>query len=236
MVCLVSAIAALPKARAQSSYYDRVLFDNSLTPDRYFYTEVAVQAPSTVEAMEGRLPVEQEHFHTPPNALRLHWVSNEGGGWQAHIRVNEWRNRVLHFTGDTLTFWCYAPEPLSGPNLPTVVLRDAGRTSSYGVDLAPNLTLNDENHNFTEPLELAPYFSSLRPGRWTRISIPIRAFHSSTVHVLDPQKIVAVVFSQGRADGAAHTLLIDDISIEDSRQTCCADRFAGGAGCDGHRV
>ena len=218
MVCLVSAIAALPKARAQSSYYDRVLFDNSLTPDRYFYTEVAVQAPSTVEAMEGRLPVEQEHFHTPPNAVRLHWVSNESGGWQAHIRVNEWRNRVLHFTGDTLTFWCYAPEALSGPNLPTVVLRDAGRTSSYGVDLAPNLTLNDENHNFTEPLELTPYFSSLRPGRWTRISIPIRAFHSSTVHVLDPQKIVAVVFSQGRADGAAHTLLIDDISIEDSRQ------------------
>ncbi len=108
VVCLVSGMAALPKARAQSSYYDRVLFDNSLTPDRYFYTEVAVQAPSTVEAMEGRLPVDQEHFHTPPNALRLHWVSNEGGGWQAHIRVNEWRNRVLHFTGDTLTFWCYA--------------------------------------------------------------------------------------------------------------------------------
>ena len=218
VACLVSVIVALPSARAQSSYYDRVLFDNSLTPDRYFYTEVAVQAPSTLEAMRGRLPVEQEHFHTPPNALRLRWVSNEGGGWQAHIRVNEWRNRVLHFTGDTLTFWCYAPEPLSGQNLPTVVLRDAGRTSSYGVDLAPNLTLNDENHNFTEPLGLAPYFSGLHPGRWTRISIPIRAFHSSTVRVLDPQKIVAVVFSQGRADEAAHTLLIDDISIEDSRQ------------------
>jgi hypothetical protein len=218
VVCLVSAIAALPNGRAQSSYYDRVLFDNSLTPDRYFYTEVAVQAPSTVEAMEGRLPVDQEHFHTPPNALRLHWVSNEGGGWQAHIRANEWRNRVLHFTGNTLTFWCYASEPLSGPNLPTVVLRDAGRTSNYGVDLAPSLTLNDENHNFTEPLELAPYFSGLHPGRWTQIAIPIRAFHSSSVRVLDPQKIVAVVFSQGRADGAAHTLLIDDISIEDSRQ------------------
>jgi exo beta-1,2-glucooligosaccharide sophorohydrolase (non-reducing end) len=211
-------MAGLPRASAQSSYYDRVVFDNSLTPDRYFYAQVEVQGPSTMETIAGRLPVDAEHFHTPPNALRLHWSSKKGGGWQAHIRVNEWRNRVLHFTGDTLTFWCYEPEPLSGQNLPRVVLRDAGRTSSYGVDLAPNLTLNDENHNFTKPLELAPYFSGLRPGRWTRIAIPIRAFHSSTVHVLDPQKIVAVVFSQGRVDGEAHTLLIDDISIEDSRQ------------------
>jgi exo beta-1,2-glucooligosaccharide sophorohydrolase (non-reducing end) len=209
----------LPTALAQqSSYYDRVLFDNSLTPDRYFYAQAEVQAPSTVEAIAGRLPVDHEHFHTPPNALRMHWLSRAGGGWQAHIRVNEWRNRVLHFTGDTLTFWCYEPELLSAPNLPKLVLRDAGRTSSYGVDLAPSLTLNDEDHNFTEPLDLAPYFSGLRVGQWTRISIPMRAFHSSRVRVLDPQKIVAVVFSQGKADGAEHTLLIDDISIENSRQ------------------
>ena len=61
-----------------------------------------MQAAQPVEAPGDRLPVEHEHFHTPPNALRLHWVSRDGGGWQAHIRVNAWRNRVLHFTGDTL--------------------------------------------------------------------------------------------------------------------------------------
>jgi len=211
-------MAVLPRAWAQSSYYDRVLFDNSLTPDRYFYAEVEVQTPSRVEAVAGRLPIDGEHFHTPPNALRLHWVSKEGGGWQAHIRVNVWRNRLLHFTGDTLTFWCYEPEPLSMPNLPKLVVRDEGRSPRIPVVLAPNLTLNDEDRNFTEPLDLAPYFSRLRVGKWTRIAIPIRAFHSSTVRVLDPQKVVAVVFSQGKADDAEHTLLIDDISIEDSRQ------------------
>jgi hypothetical protein len=141
LVCVAAAIALPPAARAQSSYYDRVLFDNSLTPDRYFYAEAEVQAPSTVETMGDRLPVDDEHFHTPPNALRLHWTSTDGGGWQAHIRLNQWRNRVLHFTGDTLTFWCYAPEPLSAPSLPKVVLRDEGRTPSDPVVLAPNLTL-----------------------------------------------------------------------------------------------
>ena len=36
--------------------------------------------------------------------------------------------------------------------------------------------------------------------------------------MLDPRRVVAVVFSQANADGLEHTLLIDDISIEDSRQ------------------
>ncbi|HEY1579145.1 MAG TPA: glucoamylase family protein [Terracidiphilus sp.] len=211
------AMATLPAAQAQqSAYYDRVLFDNSLTADRYFYSEVAVQQPSNVEANAGKLPVDGEHFHTPPNALRLHWVSNAGGGWQAHVRVNVWRNRILHFTGDTLSFWCYVPEPLSEQDVPKLVLRDEGRTPSDPVDLAPSLTLNDEDRNFTEPLNVAPYFSHLRAGTWTRILIPIRAFHLYGVRVLDLQKIVAVVFSQGNADGREHTLLIDDVSIEDS--------------------
>jgi hypothetical protein len=215
---LAALISAAPKAHAQSSYYDRVLFDNSLTPDRYFYAQVEVQAPSTVETIGGRLPADGEHFHTPPNALRLHWLSKNSGGWQAHIRVNVWRNRVLHFTGDTLTFWCYEPDPLSMPNAPRLALRDQGRSPRVPVVLAPNLTLNDEDRNFTEPLDLGPYLSRLLTGQWTRIAIPIRAFHSTKVRVLDPQKVVALVFSQGKADDAEHTLLIDDISIEDSRQ------------------
>jgi hypothetical protein len=132
--------------------------------------------------------------------------------------VNVWRNRALHFTGDTLTFWCYEPKPLSMPNVPKLALRDEGRSPRVPVVLAPNLTLNDEDRNFTEPLDLAPYLSRLRIGEWTRIAIPIRAFHSTAVRVLDPQKVVALVFSQGKADDAEHTLLIDDISIEDSRQ------------------
>ena len=216
---LVAALvlSALAAAHAQSSYYDRVIFDNSLTADRYFYTEVQVQQPSQVEAIGDRLPVEHRNFHTPPNALRLHWVSRDGGGWQAHIRVNAWRNRVLHFTGDTLAFWCYEPESLTDSDAPRLVLRDEGTTPSDPVNLAPSLTLNDEDHNFSAPLSLAPYLSGLHPGTWTRVLVPLRAFRNYGVRVINPERVVAVVFSQGAADGREHTLLIDDISIEDSR-------------------
>lgn len=214
----VMLFAPASNAIAQSSYYDRVLFDNSLTPDRYFYAHVEVQQPSIVETINERLPVDREHFHTPPNALRLHWTSKEGGGWQADIELNEWRNRVLHFTGDTLTFWCYEPEALPEASSPDLVLRDEGHSPHDPVDLSPNLTLHDEDHNFTEPLNLGPYLSALRAGKWTRVEVPIRAFRTYGVRTLDSQRIVAVVFSQGKADGQEHTLIVDDISIESSRE------------------
>lgn len=211
-----------------SSYYDQVIFDNSLTADRYFNTEVAVQQPSKVVALADKLPVSLDHFHTPPNALGLHWVSNPGGGWQAHIRLNKWRNRVLHFAGDTLTFWCYAPQQLAGEDAPRLVLRDEGKgiTPDEGVDLTPSLTMNNEGLNFTHPLNLAPYLTNVRVGEWTQVRIPLSAFQLYGVRVLDPQKIMAVVFTQGRADGSEHTLLIDDISIEDSHRLAVHTRLS----------
>lgn len=218
LVCFGSAIVFSAAAHAQSSYYDRVLFDNSLTPDRYYDAKAEVQEPSRVETMDGHLPVDGAHFHTPPNALRLHWASADGGGWQANIRLNLWRDRVLNFTGDTLTFWCYEPTSLEAGSLPKLVLRDEGRNASDPRGLAPYLSLRDENHNFTEPLDLSPYFAQVRAGRWTRVSIPMRVFRSPEVRVLNPKRVVALVFSQGKADGGEHTLVIDDISIEDSHQ------------------
>jgi len=69
---------------AQTDYFQRVLFDNSHTPDTYFYSGGAVSAPSGLELENGKLPVDSHNFHTPPNALRLFWKSMPEGGWEAH--------------------------------------------------------------------------------------------------------------------------------------------------------
>lgn len=217
LLCAVPALGIEQKAPGPSSYYNKVLFSNSLTPDGYFYSEVDVQTPSSVQTIHGtRLPVDHAQSHTSPNSLRIHWTSVDGGGWQAHIRLNYFRYRVLDFTGDTLSFWCYEPKLTPAVDLPRLVLRDEGRLPRDPVDLSPSLTVNYEGHNFTEPLNLAPYFSHVRAGEWTRIDIPISAFHSSVVRVFNPRRLFSLVFSQGVADGAAHTLLIDDISVENS--------------------
>ena len=75
-----SACAAQP-AQAQSGYFRHVLFDNSLGSGPYFYSSAQAVTPSTLDAQNNHLPVDREHFKTPPNALRLTWQSHSGGGW-----------------------------------------------------------------------------------------------------------------------------------------------------------
>jgi len=104
--------------QANTAYYQRTLFDNSLTPDAYFYSSGKPSAPSSLNLLEGKLPVEHHNFFTAPNALRLTWTSRPQGGWVAAIRVYAWRNRVLLFPGDTLAFHCFSQKGIARAALP----------------------------------------------------------------------------------------------------------------------
>jgi len=48
------------------------------------------------------LPIEYENFVTPPNALRLHWQSQADGGWEAEVRVLNFRYRFPELSGRNL--------------------------------------------------------------------------------------------------------------------------------------
>src|SRR6266446_5006636 len=97
----------------ETDYYRHVFFDNSLTSDFYFYSSANASAPSTLVQKNSRLPVETKTFLTPPNALRLEWRSNPGGGWEAELHVVNFRNRFPGFEGSHLSFWCFAPQGIS---------------------------------------------------------------------------------------------------------------------------
>lgn len=73
---------------AQSGYFNHVIFDNNQRPGYYWDSSASATAPSTLENKDYRLPVETNHFLSPPNALRLNWVSKKGGGWDAKIHVS----------------------------------------------------------------------------------------------------------------------------------------------------
>src|ERR1700732_3104616 len=74
-------------AWGNTEYYRHVVFDNSLTPDTYFYSTGTSNGSSFLELKDRRLPVETRTFLTPPNALRLQWQSQRDGGWEAEVRV-----------------------------------------------------------------------------------------------------------------------------------------------------
>jgi hypothetical protein len=199
---LVSALLGITvsfatAAQASSDYYRHSLFDNSLENDAYFYSEGQASAPSTLEVEHGKLPVSRDIFFTPPNALRVKWKSIADGGWEAGIQVIDLRNRDASFRGDTLYFWCYSAEGIAARNLPAIRLEDAAR-------------------NFSAPLELSQFVADAPARTWTQVHIPLSKFATASANSFDSARTAKLVLSQTVADGAEHTLIIDEIAIDDA--------------------
>jgi hypothetical protein len=189
-------LCAAPTLFGDTQYYEHSFFDNSLMPEAYFYSSGKPSAPSTLELVHDHLPVNTKIFITPPNALRLSWQSAKNGGWDAEIRVVNFRNRRIQFQGDTLYFWCYSQEGIAAADLPLVRLEDVGR-------------------NFSGPLPFGEFAEGGLPaGRWVQVKIPLSRFVTASIHDFSAQNLRIIVFSQNAADGAKHTLVIDEIRID----------------------
>jgi hypothetical protein len=186
-----------PPLRADSNYYRHSFFDNSLTSGNYFYSRGHVSPPSKLSLENGKLPVETTIFFTPPNALRLEWLSNPNGGWEATIRLVDFRNRYPTFLGDTLFFWLYSPEPISAADLPL-------------------LWVSDAQENFSTSLPLENFSADIPANKWVQIKIPLNQFLTYSIHSLDPHQLKSITLSQNSANGKAHTLILDEIKIDDA--------------------
>jgi hypothetical protein len=198
ILCAALLALLLPVAHADTRYYQHTFFDNSSTSisgDAYYYSSGTPSAPSILELVNRKLPVETKIFLTPPNALRLAWQSMPEGGWDAEIGVMNFRNRQIRFAGDTLFFWVYAPEAIAAKDLPLLRLEDVAR-------------------NFSAPLAWGEYSGDLPAARWVQVKIPLAKFVTASLHEFTAQRLRVMVFSQGLADSAKHTLLLDEIRID----------------------
>ncbi len=194
LVCIAALAPSL--AHAQSEYYRHVVFDSSLTLDHYFYSRGMASAPSTVEHKDSRLPVETRRFLTPPNALRLQWQSHDGGGWEAEVRVDTFRNRPPTFSGRNLYIWCFTPEAIAAASLPRIVLS----TTYEGLQVA------ELPGRFSEPLPMGAFAGDLPAGRWVRVRIPLTEFRTASIHPFEPQYSAKCRLSAGRGRRSpAHT-------------------------------
>jgi exo beta-1,2-glucooligosaccharide sophorohydrolase (non-reducing end) len=192
-------------AHANTEYYRHVAFDNSAAPDAYFYSAATSNGPSFLEHNGLRLPVEKKIFLTPPNALRLHWQSESGGGWEAEVRVINFRNRFPEFSGHNLYFWCYAAQPISAEDLPVLTLS----TAREGLQVA------EFPASFAEPLPIGKFAGNIPAGRWVQVRIPLSEFRSASIYQFRPQYLQNIVFHQGRADSLRHVLIVDEFRVDD---------------------
>jgi hypothetical protein len=196
-----------PTLQAQTAYYRHAVFDNSQQRDYYYNSSAVATAPSTLEAQNWRLPVETKHFLSPPNALRLHWRSAPGGSWDAEIHLVNFRNRVPELSGKTLYLWLYARQGIAAADLPDLVLSDA--REGLQVATFPG--------SFTAAEPLGKYAGDLPAGRWVQVRIPMAALHTASVYGFDPAHLQSVIFHQGRADDADHTLIVDQVRVDGER-------------------
>jgi hypothetical protein len=206
---ILSALAALllfpPAAWSNTEYYRHVVFDNSLTSDAYFNSRGQSNGSSYLELKGERLPVETTNFFTPPNALRLQWQSEPGGGWEAEVHVEFYRNRFPEMKGQNLYFWCFSPQPIAAKDLPDILVSNTGT----------GLHVAEFPGAFTQPLPLGKFVGDLPAGRWVQVRIPFSVFRSASIYEFRPEYLRNVVFHQGRADSVRHLLIVDEIRVDD---------------------
>jgi len=194
---------------ADTLYYHHVFFDNSLEHDAYYYSSGNASAPSTLNLIHGKLPVESKIFYTPPNALRLEWTSARTGGWDARIDVMRFRDREINFIGGNLFFWCYSPDSIPARAL-------------------PEIRIIDTNSQFSRALKLREFIGELPANRWTQVKIPLAEFPTASIHNLDPSLIESIVFTQDEPDKTPRTLIIDEIKIDTDQATALSSASSVG--------
>jgi hypothetical protein len=205
LVLLATGLIFSAGSSAQSEYYRHVIFDNSGQLDIYWHSTASVTAPSTLAGNAYHLPVESSIFHSPPNALRIEWKSLPKGGWDAEIHPVNFPNRFPELEGHTLFFWLYAPQAIAAADLPQVVLSDA--KGGLQVATTPG--------RFTVPEPLGEFSGDIPAGRWVQVRIALAELKSASVYSFHPERLQSLIFHQGRADGAKHVLIVDDIRIDD---------------------
>ncbi len=199
LVLAFLAAAAVTPASAQTFYDRHVIFDNSPEDGSHYSSTTYLVAPSELETIDGKFPVDAAHFVSPPNALRLKWRSAVGGDWRMTLEIPRQYARPFAFEGDAITFWCLADSEITKANAPRVFLEDLAKEGTPAVPLVRG----DDR---------------IVPGKWTQIVIPLAAFADQIYNGTDQnrfnvKRFLSISFMQGLDDAAPHTLWLDDFQI-----------------------
>jgi hypothetical protein len=193
-------------------YQRHVFFDDSRTPDGYFFGATELIGPSDLEHVNGKPAVSAERHTSPPNALELSWISKSGGLWRMNLRPRAHLNiaRFLAFDGDVLQMRLWAEREVPEDALPLLGLED--------------------HQEILNRVRLDHYLDGIPAGQWTTLEIPLDVFDVKTAdgRVQDPRRPTRIFFEQRLDDGQPHTVYIDDIRIVPAEASASASLLAPG--------
>lgn len=175
-----------------AQYEDYIIFNDSPTDVSYDPSWGYVNAPSILERIGEKFPVESETVFFGNNSLRLHWTSNSDGDWGFAVAALGWPGHDIT-QRDTLSFWVYSDTLFPAGQLPLVYLEDTGNRK-------------------TGKVSLNSYSDDIGDSTWTRIKVPLRIF-DSIAQDAQLTSIKTVFYGQDSADAIDHILLIDEIRM-----------------------
>jgi len=171
-------------------------FQDSPDNSYYDYSWMEQYSPSVLERTGSDLrkfPVETTTSSIQGvNSLRLSWTSMSGGNWYAIAAGSNWTAKDVSAT-DTMSFWLYSVEGLSGSSFPL-------------------LFVEDTNNKKSQMEDFGAYTPDIQSGIWTRVAVPMDHFLSSGDGV-DYTAVKTIGFAQNASDGISHTLYVDDMRI-----------------------
>jgi len=183
-----SLLALFLVFQVKASNYPEVLFENSLLPKSYYYSQSTFEGKSWINHMNGHLPVSDSVFFTPGNALLLNYISGNGGLWSTTIHYSNDYGYLVK-TGDMLVFKLFAASNTEKTELPQVQLM--------------------QGENPSEGISLQPYLSNYQENTWLSVAVPLKEIHG-----LDGRApITSIVFKQAASDGKEHRIFIDQIEF-----------------------
>ncbi len=138
--------------------------------------------------------------------MEVSWTSNAGGDWAALIIAPGFPFQDVT-ADDFLSFWAYSPDGLAPSAMPLLYFEGAPGTTQ------------------STRFPLSQFTPALPAGRWTQVLVPLSTFIDDPDQTpLDFTRVKAVILGQNQADGAAHTLYLDEVrtlpasAVEDSVQ------------------
>lgn len=168
--------------------YPEVLFDNSVMPKSYFYSQSTFSGNSWIKSMNGHLPVSDSVFFTPGNALLLNYVSGSEGIWQAEVNYKG-TSGYLFNKNDVLTFKLFANADTRVNELPGIQFK--------------------QGENESQLISLQKYISNYQDNTWLSVAIPIKDIGNLD----DSASISSMLFRQEGNDGKEHHVFIDQIEF-----------------------
>src|SRR5690606_10966359 len=173
---------------AQERPYIKVFFDVGKYGTSYFESETSYSGSSWIENIQSKIPVSNEIYFTPKNALKLRYKSAKDGDWTATIKYADVRGMDFFEPADHLSFWIYS--------------------STLDLNSIPKITLVHSSNTQNETINLSSYITNTT-NQWQHVLVPLSEFSND----LDINKIVGIQFMQSNASNEPNEIFIDQIEL-----------------------